>query len=195
MTFRIPTKSKEVFLTFDDGPIHGLTPWILEELDRHQAKATFFMVGQNVIDNPDLVRMVLSKGHRVGNQTQHHLNGFLTSSKSYLNDVIHCKKALDPFLDSDYSLLFRPPYGRLFPIQAYRIRKMGFKIIMWDVLSKDYESTLDPLECVRNVLDNVQNGSIIVMHDNLKAEKCIKEALPSILAELKKAGFAFSILP
>jgi peptidoglycan/xylan/chitin deacetylase (PgdA/CDA1 family) len=194
LTFRIPTEKKEVFLTFDDGPIPDLTPWVLEELSKHNAKATFFMVGENVEKHPELVKSILIDGHRIGNHTHNHLNGFKVSILQYLNNTEKCEKGLEPYLNPNETKLFRPPYGRLTPREIVKLKKRGFKIILWDVLSKDYDPKTSPSECVNNVVQNVVPGSIIVMHENLKASKNVKEALPEILRHLKNDGYSFSVL-
>jgi len=194
LTFRIPTQKKEVFLTFDDGPIPELTPWVLDELAKHQAKATFFMVGENASKNPELAKRVIEEGHRIGNHTFNHLNGFKTPVAQYISNTEKCQQTLNPLLSTKEVQLFRPPYGKITPREVIKLKKRRFKIILWDVLSKDYDSKTSPLQCVQNVLRNVVPGSIIVMHDNIKATQNLKEALPEILIGLKKAGYQFSVL-
>jgi len=194
LTFRIPTEKQEIFLTFDDGPIPELTPWVLDELAKQNAKATFFLVGENAEKNPDLVYRILAEGHRVGNHTFNHLNGFKTSVLQYVSNAEKCQKTLLPYLKKNEIPLFRPPYGRLTPRQMIKLKKRGFKIILWDVLSKDYDIKTSASQCIGNVLDNVIPGSIVVMHDNLKASKNLKEALPQIISGLKARSFEFSVL-
>jgi peptidoglycan/xylan/chitin deacetylase (PgdA/CDA1 family) len=194
LTFRIPTEKKEVFLTFDDGPIPELTPWVLDELAKHEAKATFFLVGENAEKHPHLVKRILDEGHRIGNHTFNHLNGFKSSVLQYITNTEKCQKALLPYLNENETPLFRPPYGRLTPREIIKLKKRNFKIILWDVLSKDYDQKTSPEECLNNVVQNVISGSIVVMHDNLKAEKNLKLALPEILPGLKKMGFGFGVL-
>jgi len=194
LTFRIPTEKNEVFLTFDDGPIPELTPWVLDELAKHEAKATFFLVGENAEKHPHLVKRILDEGHRIGNHTFNHLNGFKSSVLQYITNTEKCQKALLPYLNENETPLFRPPYGRLTPREIIKLKKRNFKIILWDVLSKDYDQKTSPEECLNNVVQNVISGSIVVMHDNLKAEKNLKLALPEILPGLKKMGFGFGVL-
>jgi len=194
LTFRIKTDRQEVFLTFDDGPIPALTPWLLDELAKHNAKATFFLVGENAEKHPELIKRILADGHRIGNHTFNHLNGFKTPVLQYVTNAEKCQKTLLPYLKENESLLFRPPYGRLTPGQMIKLKKRGYKIILWDVLSKDYDSKTSAEQCTRNVLDNVVPGSIIVMHDNLKATQNLQAALPAILSGLKAKGFGFSVL-
>jgi peptidoglycan/xylan/chitin deacetylase (PgdA/CDA1 family) len=195
LRFSVETKEPVVYLTFDDGPIPGLTPWILGQLNEYGAKATFFMVGENAKNNPEVLLHVLAEGHRIGNHTQNHFNGFKTKTAEYVANAEACGEVLRTYLPKDAPLLFRPPYGRITPRQVFRIRKLGYQIIMWDVLSKDYEAKLDPETVVRNVLDNVKPGSIVVMHDNIKAEKNLHAALPEILKGLKEKGFRMEALP
>jgi peptidoglycan/xylan/chitin deacetylase (PgdA/CDA1 family) len=194
LTFRIPTEKKEVFLTFDDGPIPELTPWVLDELAKYEAKATFFLVGDNAEKHPLLVKRILDEGHRIGNHTFNHLNGFKSSVLQYISNAEKCQKTLLPYLNKNETPLFRPPYGRLTPREIIKLKKRNFKIILWDVLSKDYDQKTSPEDCVNNVMQNVIPGSIVVMHDNLKAEKNLKLALPEILPGLKKMGFGFGVL-
>ena len=194
LLFRVETSRKEVFLTFDDGPIEGLTPWTLDCLSQFEAKATFFMVGENVKRNPHLVERVISEGHSLGNHTLNHLNGFKTRQERYLDNVVKCDEALLTFGKNGHSRLFRPPYGCILPGQANKLRKMGFTVVMWDVLSKDYDLFTSPEEVEKNVIDNIQPGSIVVFHDNLKAEKNVQVALPRVLNQLKEAGYEFGRL-
>ena len=194
LTFRIPTEKHEVFLTFDDGPIPELTPWVLDELAKYNAKATFFLVGENAEKYPDLVKRILGEGHKIGNHTYNHLNGFKTPVLQYVANADKCQKMLQPYLRENETVLFRPPYGRLTPRQMIKLKKRAYKIILWDVLSKDYDHETRPEQCIKNVLQNVIPGSIVVMHDNLKAGKNLKAALPEILLGLKEGGFEFSVL-
>ena len=182
-TWRVPTKEKIIFLTFDDGPIPELTPWVLDTLEAHAAKATFFCVGDNVLKHPNIFHRVLNEGHAVGNHTFHHLNGWKTDTGSYLQNVAQCAELIK-------SPLFRPPYGRLTIAQKRLLRK-DFRIIMWDVLSGDYSSKISPEQCLHNVLKNTKPGSIIVLHDNLKAERNLRFVLPRVLAHFGSLGYRF----
>lgn len=194
LTFSIPNPGNEVFVTFDDGPIPGLTPWILDCLKDFNAKASFFMVGENVERHPDLVERVLKSGHKIGNHTHNHVSGFKTKVTDYLKNTEICQHALDASLPSGYAKIFRPPYGQISPRQAYLLKKQGYEIIMWDVLSKDYDPMISPETCIANVLENIESGSIIVMHDNVKAEKNVKGSLPAILEGIRRRGFEFGLL-
>lgn len=193
--FRIRGVEKCVYLTFDDGPVPGLCDFILDELRIHQAKATFFLVGENVVRQPDLVKRMRQDGHRIGNHTHNHLNGFKTSGRAYRQNIEMAEKVLKPFLSEEQVPLFRPPYGKIGPVQARELQKMGYAVVMWDVLTKDYDTFREPEEIVRNTLDHVEDGSIVVLHDNLKADRNIREGLPAILSGLREMGFRLEALP
>jgi peptidoglycan/xylan/chitin deacetylase (PgdA/CDA1 family) len=185
----IPTEQKEVFLTFDDGPHPQVTIWVLEELKKYNALATFFCIGDNVLQYPDVYARVIADGHAVGNHTQHHVNGWKVTTDVYIKDV----KEATQYIDSS---LFRPPYGRIRKSQALRIkealRKQNVKIIMWDVLSADFDIAFSPEQCFQNVIRNVSAGSVIVFHDSEKAAPNLKYALPKVLEALSRAGYRFS---
>lgn len=183
---RTPSE-KTVYLTFDDGPTEEATEWILNDLERFNAKATFFCVGANVERHPQLYKKIIDQGHSVGNHTQHHADGFKKSGAAYLRDVIHCKSVID-------SNLFRPPYGRL-PNQVARALSSQYEIVMWDVLSGDFDPKITSRQCLNNVLDNIESGSIVVLHDNVKSFDKIKFVLPKILGHLDAAGFRCEALP
>lgn len=193
-TWRIPTHEKEVFLTFDDGPIEGMTEWILDELAKRRAKATFFVVGANARKNPHLIRRILDEGHGLGNHTFNHLNGFKTPIQEYVENIRLCEEELKKWIPEYYPRLFRPPYGRLRPQQASIIRQFGYQIVLWDVLSFDFDLSLSPKTCIDNVLNHTRTGSIIVMHDNLKAEPRVYGSLPRILDQLLEKGYQFRSL-
>jgi len=184
--WRIPAptgKPKSVYLTFDDGPIPEMTPWILETLDKYKIKATFFCVGENVQKYPDLYKMLSEKGHRVGNHTFNHVQGILNRSKNYIRNIAEAAK----FIDSD---LFRPPHGHMRIFQLLRLRKL-FRIIMWDVVTRDYSPYMTPNDILNNVKKYTRNGSIIVFHDSLKAAGRIEEALPKAIEWLQQEGYQF----
>lgn len=186
LTWSVPTKSKEVFLTFDDGPIPVVTPWVIETLNKFDAKATFFCVGDNVKKHPEIYQQLLENGHRVGNHTMNHLNGWMNFNSSYFTNVDECAS----YVKSD---LFRPPYGKIRPTQIYRLRK-DYRIIMWNILTRDYDESLDGEYCFTKVKKNVKPGSIIVFHDSLKAEKRLRYALPLCLEYLKAEGYKLSAI-
>ncbi len=187
MIWKIDCEGKQLFLTFDDGPEPEMTPWVLDILDDYGAKATFFCVGDNVRKHPEIFNLIRKKGHHVGNHTYSHLNGFRTGIRRYILDVFKAKKYIP-------SNLFRPPYGRIRQL-AKRILSTRFKIVLWDVLSMDYDNNILPRQVVRNIIANAGPGSILVFHDNLKADINLKYALPRLLDYYSKKGYEFLPLP
>ncbi|MDA3910739.1 MAG: polysaccharide deacetylase family protein [Bacteroidales bacterium] len=185
--WRIPTTEKVLYLTFDDGPTPVVTNETLEILDAFNAKASFFCLGRNAEHHPDLVENIIRKGHRIGNHSYSHLKGFRTATDVYLEDV----KLAARFLKTK---LFRPPYGRIRVKQAKRIANY-FHLVMWDVLSHDYNRKISAEKCCRNVVNFVQPGSIIVFHDSEKAAPNMLEALPKTLETLTKQGYKFEVIP
>jgi peptidoglycan-N-acetylglucosamine deacetylase len=193
----IPNNENKVFLTFDDGPIPEITEWTLEQLKKYDAKATFFCIGNNIEKHPDIFNNIITQGHAIGNHTFNHLNGWKNSTEDYIENVKLCQSQItnpkshpsDSELAQQILNLFRPPYGKIKPSQSRILRKLGYKIIMWDILSYDFDQTITPEKCLDNVLKNVVNGSIIVFHDNVKTEQNLKYALPKTLAFLKEKGF------
>jgi len=182
--WRISKHPKCLYLTFDDGPIPEITPWVLDTLKDFNAKATFFCIGENVINNPNIFKRIIDEGHAVGNHTFNHLNGWQVKNSKYLENVALCNKVVQ-------SKLMRPPYGQIRNAQAKELIKLGYKIIMWDVLSWDFSNKVSYKKCLNNVVNNVQGGSIIVFHDNLKAEKNLKYSLPKCLAQLQRLNYTF----
>ena len=193
----IPNNENKVFLTFDDGPIPEITEWTLEQLKKYDAKATFFCIGNNIEKHPEIFNNIITQGHAIGNHTFNHLNGWKNSTEDYIENVKLCQSQItnpkshpsDSELAQQILNLFRPPYGKIKPSQSRILRKLGYKIIMWDILSYDFDQTITPEKCLDNVLKNIVNGSIIVFHDNVKAEQNLKYALPKTLAFLKEKGF------
>ena len=181
LTWRKKTSKKQVYLSFDDGPIPEITPWILDQLDEYQAKATFFCVGHNVDKHQSIFDSIVDKGHAVGNHTYHHKSAWSINVKNYQLDISKAAKKIN-------SKLFRPPYGNLPPISWKRIKK-DYDIIMWDVLSGDFDPSISPQKCIDNVLTNISPGSIIVLHDNVKSIPVLRIALPKILAGIHKLGY------
>lgn len=186
-TWRNSDHEKVVHLTFDDGPIPEVTPWLLEQLARYDAKATFFCVGHNVEKHPDIYNKVVEAGHLTGNHTYNHLDGWSTDNMTYLRNVRKAARMVN-------SNLFRPPYGRILPSQAHFLQR-HYQIVMWDVLSGDFDPNLSPEDCLANVMDNVRPGSIVVLHDNIKSFKTLKFVLPRLLAELDAQGYRFEVVP
>ncbi len=192
-TWHFPSTKKEIFLTFDDGPTPEITEFVLSELKKYNAKATFFCIGKNVQNHPEIFRKILSDDHSVGNHTQNHFNGWKTQKKEYVENVLEVETTLQLCNFTTLKLnLFRPPYGKIKKKQAKEIQKKGYKIIMWDVLSADFDTKTSKEECVKNVLENTKNGSIIVFHDSVKAAERIKYALPKVLKEFSKKAYKFS---
>lgn len=184
------TEEKVIYLTFDDGPIPEVTPWVLACLKRYRAKATFFCVGDNVRKYPDIFQMILSNGHTVGNHTYHHFNGKTTSDEKYLESVRQCDDEFNKHqVKSD---LFRPPYGRIKASQRKALPDR--EIIMWSVLSKDYLKTLNPAKILKTSIEATEKGSIIVFHDNLKAYSNLYQVLPEYLEYFHQLGYRFHSL-
>lgn len=184
----VSTNKKIIYLTFDDGPHPIATPFILDQLHQYQAKATFFCIGKNVLAYPEIYDRIIGEGHKTGNHTNNHLNGWQTKNSIYLADVAECAKAVE-------TDLFRPPYGKLRSSQAKKIaeiiRKPTAKIVMWDVLSGDFDESLSKEKCLENVIENAGPGSIVVFHDSQKAWEKMSFALPQILSHFNKKGFFF----
>ncbi len=182
-------KEKVLYLTFDDGPIPEVTPWVLQQLKKYQAQATFFCLGKNIEKHPEILQQVKEEGHQIGNHTFHHLKGWEVTTEEYLQDVIQFEKL-------GYSTAyFRPPYGKCTSAQAKAIIQKGYKIVMWDVISEDYDQNLSPEHCLQTVLSQVKNGSIIIFHDSLKAEKNLRQVLPKVLGHYSSLGYVFKKLP
>lgn len=179
--WNIDTEEKEVFITFDDGPIPELTPWVLDVLAEYGFKASFFCVGDNVRKYPEIYKRIINEGHTIGNHTYNHVNGWLTDQSTYLDNIKKC----DVLIQTDF---FRPPYGKMRRSQSAVIKNEK-TIVMWDVLSGDFDQTISKEKCLSNVIDNYNRGSIIVFHDNLKAETNLKYTLPRFLQHLSDHGF------
>ena len=193
LVWDIPNSDKKIYLTFDDGPIPEVTEWVLEILKSEEIKATFFCIGDNIKKHPEVYKRILSEGHQTGNHTFNHLNGWKTKTKSYLGNFKLCETE-HLKLNTEHSFLFRPPYGKIKPSQSKAIRQLGYKIIMWDVLSYDFDSNISAEKCLEHVISNTEQGSIIVFHDSLKAEKNLKYALPKAIQILKNKGFVFDVI-
>ncbi len=173
-------EGRDVFLTFDDGPTPGVTEWILDELARWDARATFFCLGRNVEANPELYERIVAAGHRVGNHTYGHLKGWKTDVERYVEDVDRASTFIGGYL-------FRPPYGQIAPVQA---RALGgrYRIVMWNIISRDYNRSLSPRTCLDNVIRHVRPGDIVVFHDSKKAFRNMSYALPRTLEYLHARG-------
>ncbi|WP_375417635.1 polysaccharide deacetylase family protein [uncultured Hymenobacter sp.] len=190
---RSATGQPIIYLTFDDGPIPEQTPWVLAQLAAHGARATFFCVGENVARYPHLARQALAAGHRLGNHTQHHRSAWATGRAAYLADVAGGQQALAPLLPAGEKPLFRPPYGRLsWPLLA--ALHPDYRVVMWSVLTRDYDPDLAPETCLRLALAATRPGDILVFHDSHKAARNLRFVLPRLLAHFAAAGYAFQAL-
>ena len=177
---------KNIYLTFDDGPHEVLSDFILDELKKYQAKATFFYLGRKVEKFPKIIKRCIRENHKLGNHSYSHPNGWKTNNKKYYEDIKKASKLIN-------SNLFRPPYGRI-KISQIRQLKKQYKIVMWDVLSWDFDKNTSAIECYNNIIKNTSSGSIIVLHENEKSLKTVKEILPKILNYFNSKGFSFEIL-
>ena len=238
-----PFEKNSVYLTFDDGPIPEITPWVLDELKRHDAKATFFCIGENVQKNPAIFNKIINEGHSVGNHTFNHVNGWKTETSKYIENVEKTEKQIwgdgswkledgrqvtddrswmtddrswmtgdgrswmtddRSWMTGDVDInslpvstiknrksLFRPPYGKITSKQAKILQKNGFKIVMWDIISYDFDASLSEEKCLQNVLQNIKPGSIVVFHDSLKAEKNLRYVLPKVLEFIGRSGLLY----
>ncbi len=182
--WRIPTETQEVFLTFDDGPTPIITEKVLDILAQFEAKATFFCIGKNAEHHPQLLDRIVREGHAIGNHTHTHRRGWKTGYAEYLRDVLQAKQHLP-------TTLFRPPYGQISRSQT-RALKNHFQLIMWDILSGDFDPTMSVEQCIAIVSERTQSGSIVVFHDSMKASPILLQSLPIILKNLKEKGFTFS---
>ena len=183
-------KEKNIYLTFDDGPTPEVTEWVLNLLSKHNALATFFCIGKNIENHPEVFKKIISKGHTVGNHTHNHLNNWNTNNAEYLNNIQLTNNTLTKYTQQ-LNKLFRPPYGKIKLSTAKKIRKKGYRIVMWDVLSADFDTNINKEKCLQHVLDNTQKGSIIVFHDSKKAFRNLEYVLPKVLAFFSEKGFKF----
>ena len=190
-TWSIPSSEKNLFLTFDDGPHPEATPFVLKQLKDHNALATFFCIGKNVVAHPEIYRQIINEGHVTGNHTYNHLNGWKTSNDLYMKDIALASKEIN-------SNLFRPPYGRITSFQAKNLKAVmqgkEAKVIMWDVLSADFDIDCTPEQCLANVILPTAPGSIIVFHDSEKAFPKLQYALPRMLKYFSEKGYSFKSL-
>lgn len=185
--------NKKVYLTFDDGPIPEVTEWVLAVLERYRIKATFFCIGDNIEKHPDIFQKIIRAKHQIGNHTHHHVNGWKTETKKYIEEVVQCTEKIEKHTGIPQHL-FRPPYGKIKPSQVRFLLKKKYKIVMWTVLSKDYDVKTTPQQCLQNAVRHSQAGSIIVFHDSLKAWKNLKYALPRTIELLLEKGYEFDVL-
>lgn len=181
--WNFPLETEGIFLTFDDGPTPGVTPWVLEQLRLYNAKATFFCLAKNIEMHLEIFKTIVAEGHAVGNHSYSHIRGWGTDTTQYVQDIIYANS----FVNSN---LYRPPYGRITPRQ-FKLLRHQYKIILWDVLSMDYSRRVSPRKVYRFVMDNARPGSIVVFHDSLKAERNLRYALPRVLDKLTEKGYVF----
>lgn len=198
----IPTTNKTIYLTFDDGPTPEITNWTLNALKQYDAKATFFCIGNNIEKHPNIFQDILNDGHTIGNHTHNHIKGWKTKTKDYLNNISEAQNVINSQITNSKNSelrtqnleLFRPPYGQIKPKQGKKLIKLGYKIIMWNVLSLDWDAKVSPENCLNNVISKTTNGSIIVFHDSVKASKNMKYALPKVLEYFSEKGYCFESL-
>lgn len=189
MVWRMPADGKKIYLTFDDGPHPVATPFVLNQLAKYGAKATFFCIGKNVVSEPAIYERIVKEGHVVGNHTQHHLNGWKTDDTTYLSDIEKAREQIT-------SHLFRPPYGRMKRSQVRKLKQQypQTKIIMWDVLSADFDTNLTPEASLSYVLYHARPGSIVLFHDSDKAWNRMSVALPKVLQHFAEEGYSFEAI-
>jgi len=184
-TWQMPENDRNIYLSFDDGPHPEVTSFVLDQLNDYNAKASFFCIGDNIIKYPQVYERIVNEGHTIGNHTQNHLNGWKSPTTKYLENVA----AAANYIDSN---LFRPPYGKIKRFQAKQLQEnLGLKIIMWSVLSGDFDQQILPEKCLQNVLLNTRPGSIVVFHDSEKAWKRLVYALPKVLEYFTEKGYSF----
>jgi len=198
-TWRKEGQGKVIYLTFDDGPNPEITAWVMDELKKHQIKATFFCVGDNLRKFPEIAKRLLTEGHQIGNHTMHHIKGWKYNNDDYLEDIENCEKEIRKIQEqfenkTAQSRLFRPPYGQIKPSQIKLLRERGYEIIQWSDLSCDYDKHLNCEKSLSALVKNAKPGSIVVFHDSEKAEHQLKQILPSYLEAMLAEGFTFETL-
>jgi peptidoglycan/xylan/chitin deacetylase (PgdA/CDA1 family) len=195
--FGVRSDKKDIYLTFDDGPAPGITDFVLDSLSAFNAKASFFLLGKNIQNEPELFFRCINEGHTVGNHTYNHLNGWKTPNDEYFRDIYKFEKLLEGLLIDKsafyQSKIFRPPYGKMTFSQVYHLKNI-FNIYLWSVISRDFNRSVSPEKCLRNVIRNASNGSIIVFHDSIKASNNLFFALPRTLEYFSENGFSFKAL-
>lgn len=192
--WRKPSSARCVYLTFDDGPVPEVTPQVLDILDRYRVKATFFWVGENVARYPGLAREVVRRGHSVGNHTYNHLAGWGRPLGMYADNVLKAEKAMDDAGVKREHKLFRPPYGKAGLQKHDWLRQQGFTVVLWDIITHDYNPRYTPAQIERAVLRYVRNGSVILFHDSIKASSNMLQSLPKVISALQQAGWSFGII-
>ena len=190
---------KTLYLTFDDGPTPEITAWTLNMLKTYNAKATFFCIGNNVEKHPDIFNTIITEGHHIGNHTHNHLKGWKTSKTDYIENVQQAQNSIDKSIVGHKSELkthlFRPPFGKIKNSQAKTLIALGYKIIMWSVISIDWEQKIPKEQCLKNVIKNTTNGNIVVFHDSVKASRNMQYTLPKVLEYFSNKGYTFKAIP
>jgi len=189
--WNISTDNKELYLTFDDGPTPEITEWVLLTLKKFNAKATFFCIGNNIEKHPEIFQNIITKGHSIGNHTYNHLKGWKHKTKVYYKDVLKAEKTIQKFETTNSTPLFRPPYGKFKNKQSKRLLERGYRIILWDTLSYDWDKSVSAETCFNNVITSAKEGSIVVFHDSIKASQNLKYVLPKVLDYYSKKGYVF----
>jgi peptidoglycan/xylan/chitin deacetylase (PgdA/CDA1 family) len=195
--WNISTEEKALYLTFDDGPTPEVTEWVLKQLKQYNAKATFFCIGKNIDKHPTIFEDVLKDGHTIGNHTYNHLKGWKTNTKNYLKDIDKAQDVIDSLVKNqkdETHNLFRPPYGKFKSKQSSAIQKLNYKIILWDVLSYDWDTTVSEEGCLSNVMSSAKKGSVIVFHDSIKAKRNLMYALPRVLKYYSEKEYTFKAI-
>lgn len=194
LVWHLPSKDKAIYLTFDDGPTPEITDWTLDTLNTYKAKATFFCIGNNIEKHPEIFKRINTEGHTIGNHTFNHLKGWKTKTQHYVENTLEAQNIIDQH-NIKNSYLFRPPHGRIKPKQAKKLHEVGYRIIMWNVLSKDWDKKISKEKCLENVIQNTTSGDIVVFHDSIKASQNMQYALPRVLEYFSKKGFVFKRIP
>jgi peptidoglycan/xylan/chitin deacetylase (PgdA/CDA1 family) len=189
--WNINTENKELYLTFDDGPTPEITDWVIQTLKVFNAKATFFCIGNNIEKHPEIFQNIIKEGHTIGNHTYNHLKGWKHKTKVYYKDVLKTEKLIAQFSKNSTASLFRPPYGKFKNKQSKELLERGYRIILWDVLSYDWDASVSNETCLNNVISAAKEGSIIVFHDSVKASRNLKYVLPKVLKYYSERGFEF----
>ncbi len=205
--WRFSSEEKNIYLTFDDGPTPEITHWVLDTLEEYNAKATFFCIGKNIEQHPEIFQNILEQGHSVGNHTYNHEKGWKTATEVYMQSILKTETLIRKFRSSipksrnksqtlnlvpqTSNLLFRPPYGKIKPSQTKRLLENNYQLIMWSVLSGDFDTAIDANKCLENVIKNTNNGSILVFHDSVKAFDKLQTVLPKVLAHFCNKGYTF----
>ena len=189
--WNINTDRKEIYLTFDDGPTPEITEWVLQTLNDFNAKATFFCIGNNIEKHPEVFQHIITEGHTIGNHTYNHLKGWKHKAKVYIRDVLKTENIIRNFTTDTTKILFRPPYGKFKNKQSKKLLELGYKIILWDVLSYDWDKSVSEEVCFKNVTSAAKEGSIIVFHDSVKASRNLKYVLPKVLKYYTEKGYVF----